>query len=153
MASITVPEQEEAIQPILVAVSTIKTALYDFPDEVQSRDLPMIITSPGEATYDRREDGKTGYRVRRRWSALLLVKEVAKGREFQAESEAKPFLTVVPDALAAHPRVKLPDGRAFNLELHQGGDRGATPVTYNQKLYAGTVFTFYTETLTRIEPS
>jgi hypothetical protein len=153
MASITVNEQEQAIQPFLAAVDGITTAQYDYPDDVQTRELPMIITSPGEASYDERADGKPGHRVRRQWTALLLVKETSKGREYQAEREAKPFLTTVPDAIAPHPRVKLPDGRAFGLELHRGSDRGATVVTYNERLYAGTVFTFYTETLTRIDPS
>jgi hypothetical protein len=152
MASITIAEQETALKPLLAAVSGIKAVFEDWPDEVQIRELPAVIFTPRNATYDERSQGENRFTVRRQWLMLLLVALVEQGREFQSESAAKPFLTTIPDALEAYPRVPVGDGRYFGLELHQGNDEGARPVQYNGKTYIGSVFTFFTVTTTRITP-
>lgn len=153
MASITVEEQQAVIKPILETVDGIVSVEVNLPDAVKSDTLPMLVLWPREATYDRRSDGAHEYRVRRRWVVLLLVLESAQGREWYSDSAVKPFLTTIPDKLAAYPQVKLDDGRSFDLDLHQGGDRGADPLTYKKKSYAGTGFTFYTVTETTINPA
>lgn len=153
MASITIEEQQDKLKTLLDSVSGLTTVFADWPDEVQRRELPALVFSPRNATYDERSVGENRFTVRRQWIGLLLAKESAQGREYQSEGEAKPFLTSIPDKLEAYPRVELDDGRAFGLELHQGGDEGIRPVAYNGITYIGTVFTFYTVTTTRITPA
>jgi hypothetical protein len=151
MAHITVEQQQVAIQTLLATVSGITTVKIDLPEAVKAEDLPMLILMPKEATYDRRSDGTNGYRVRRRWSLLLLVLAAAQGREFYSDQAVKPFLTSVPELLAAYPQIKVENKYVFNLDLHQGSDRGADPLVYKKQSYAATAFTFFTEIVTAIK--
>jgi hypothetical protein len=149
---ITIEEQEEALTPILEGITGIVEHFTDFPDAVQARQLPCLITSPKEASYDRDTYGADSLLIRRQWQAVLLVKLAVEGREFQAEQEIKPFLTAVPVGLAAYPVITLEDGRGFQVELDKGSDRGARAVKYNDKWYTGTVFTFFTIVEDMVDP-
>lgn len=154
---ITIEEQEAAFTSILEAVSGIKKHFTDFPDALQARQLPCVITAVRDATYDRDTYGADNLMIRRQWQAVVIVMLAVEGREFQPEQEAKPFLTSVPLALAAHPTITISDGgdhdgNGFQVELHQGGDRGARPISYNGKQYIGSVFTFYTIVEDTVDP-
>lgn len=149
---ITIEEQEAEFTLILESISGIVKHFVNFPDAVQARQLPCLISSPKDAPYDRDTYGADNLLIRRQWQAILLVKIADEGREFQSEQEVKPFLTSVPVALAAYPVITLADGRGFQVELHAGNDRGARTITYNGKLYAGTVFTFFTVVEDTVDP-
>jgi len=149
---ITIEEQETALTPILESIAGIVKHFTDFPDALQPSQLPCLITVAGEATYDRETYGADSLLIRRRWEAVLLIRLSDEVREFQSEQETKPFLTAIPLALAAHPVITLDDERSFQLELHQGGDRGARAVRYNNNSYAGSVFSFFTIVEDTVEP-
>jgi hypothetical protein len=149
---ITVDEQRTALQPIFAAISGVTTALARSPKAIQARQLPLVYLSAGTARWDQQLYGSGDLAIRRTWEAHLFVREATTGREEEAESDAEPFLEVVPLALMAHPIVRLADGRAFDLILHDGGEGGIEALTYGQTDYAGIVFRFTTEISDSIEP-
>jgi hypothetical protein len=151
--TITIDAMETALAPFFTGVSGIIKYFPDFPDALQDRMLPCVITSPGAATYNETVRGAKSLRTVRRWRAIVIVKKAVLGREFQAESEVKPFLTSVPARLKAYPVVRCADGKTFELRLHQGGDNGVQPITYNKVDYVGTVIEFFTETDEYITPA
>jgi hypothetical protein len=160
---ITIDEMWAAIKPILAAVEitpgtkAIKLVLDDYPDAFQTRELPALVPSPQDATYDRETYGADSLLIRRLWQLRLYVAEADMGREFQNESATKPFLDAIPLALAAYPELTISDGgdhdgESFELHLDQGGDTGAKVLRYNSKFYAGALFRIYTVTHGRFTP-
>ena len=141
---ITVEEQQTVLKPIVETITGLVTVFTDFPDAIQRAQLPCLVLSAGEAEYDQVTRGSQSLRIRRTWRAILFAQEADLGREYQSEQTTKPFLTSVPVKLAAHPTVKLADGRTFDLRLDKGRDQGVLPVKYNDKLYTGTIFYFTT---------
>jgi hypothetical protein len=149
---ITLEEQQAVLKPIFEAVSNVKTVFDDFPDAVQNAQLPALLMSAGEAEYDQVTRGAQSLRIRRMWKGILLAEQADLGRQYQAEQTTKPFLTSVPVKLAAYPVVKLADGRSFDLRLDRGRDQGVMPIKYNEVLYTGTLFFFYTIVESLIAP-
>lgn len=149
---ITIEEQQDALQPIFAGVTGITEYLTDFPDAIQPSQLPCLITVASEATYDRDTYGADSLLIRRRWEAILLIKLRDPVREFQSEADVKPYLTSIPLALAAHPTITLDDGRGFQVELNQGGDRGTRGVKYNGNTYTGSLFYFFTVVEDTVDP-
>ncbi len=149
---ITVEEQQTVLKPIVETITDLKAVFTDFPDAIQRAQLPCLIMSAGEAEYDQVTRGAQTLRIRRTWKGILIAEEADLGREFQAEQTTKPFLTSVPVKLAAHPTVKLADGRTFDLRLDKGRDQGVLPVKYNTTLYTGTIFYFTTVVEETIDP-
>ena len=151
MSQITIEEIEDALVPFFQAIDGLVTVWTDFPDEIQSRELPAVVLSPKTASYDRETYGVDSLLVRREWRAVLFAAEGVIGREFQPEQAAKPFLSRLPDALAALGRVVLDDGRGFDALLHGRGDTGVASIPYNGRVYVGVSVSFTVETIIYIE--
>jgi len=152
MSLVTVDEMEGKFETLFESITGITEYYADEPAAIQSRALPCVITYPESATYSTQRPGANMVSVRRQWRVVLLVREVTQGRDTQVQQEVKPFLTRVPEKLAAYRQITLVDGKGFSLDITNGGDKGPEPIPFAGITYGGAQFTFFTVTETQVQP-
>ena len=141
MTSISVSEQREAIVDAL-SVEGVKTKFKRWPREIQNNQLPAVLLSVGEGSY--RISGQAlGSRelvIERNFTLWLYAQRLVQGQEYAAEEAAEPYLTRVPDALAALRRLTTSedDGeRVFDVLIEGGSDSGLEMMEYAGQQYVG----------------
>lgn len=130
---ITVAEQRDALGAALTGLSGVKTVFKRRPNALQDSQLPALLLVPGEARHDH-DLYEASLRIRRNWSMWLAVCQRGQGREYEAESQAEPFVERLAIAVAALPILMLDDGRGFTME--PTGDSCVRPLDWAGTTYA-----------------
>jgi hypothetical protein len=131
-----------ALADVLADVSGVSRSYAYAPASLPPGDLPATVVFTGQAEYSR-SGYQTAVSPDRTFTINLYVQPMGQGIDGEAERLLEPFLSSIPTALAAQPRLGLAEVWLVTLQR----DSGAAVLTLAGEQYIGASFTVLVEDL------